>query len=1111
MSLLYANPCLKSNLNKQDLDFPQKILHNVPGPFLIQNITHQIPFENFELGRKLAYFYDTVRILVLKEGEFIAAHVLDGSPFEVMVTADQKNLQVFCTCRAFQDTFKVCPHISAVLLMASWNHYFRELEEPQEVNLVSVKEPQLPNWKIDIARIKNQLPSPSFHSTSSPLINSEIVYIVDVTQTFSNHTLTIEAAFREKKKDGTWGKTKMARIKNDSFPELPDSDQALLSYLAAIPENLSPKKNPSYSYQSYSYRNYSYRGYYGGYYIIPADRVKRILPQICQSGKAFLRETNTLHSHPLQWEEGKPWGFSLEFSSHPPYFIGKGVLSRKGEKIPLDQPSLLAAGGAVFFPDRAALLEDSGVFPWIVMLCKKNEIQIHENEKENFLAELLSLPQLPLLELPEEFKITKVSSPPKPNLHLKSPDLNLKYRPTVFAKLSFSYNGLEIYPQDPRHVLFHAGEREIHERNFIEENQAQKLLLEHGFRLTGKNGGQGWELPISKLNKTVKVLVEKEWHVEAEGKLFRPLRSSTLKISTEIDWFELDGQVDFEGSSVPFPKILEAVRKKENTVVLDDGTVGILPEEWLQQYGLLSSLAEIKDGTVTFSKNQAGFLDALLSLQPEIKSDERFSKIREKLQNFTGIKGAEPPLTFQGTLREYQKIGLGWLFFLQEFGFGGILADDMGLGKTIQILALLAARKNSNKEKRIPPSLAVVPKSLIFNWKQEARRFTPDLRILDHTGTSREKNTNHFKDYDLVLTTYGTLRKDIFFLKDYPFDYLILDESQAIKNPNSDSAKAARLLSGQYRVALTGTPVENHLGELWSQFEFLNPSILGNSSLFQKLSGGETRSVSEENKPFLSRSLRPFLLRRRKEDVAPELPAKTEQLIYCEMEGKQKEMYAQLREYYRRSLLKQIDTEGIAKTKIQILEALLRLRQAACHPGLLDESLAFQGSAKLDALFPQLFEVIEEGHKALVFSQFTKFLALVRNHLEKEKIPYEYLDGKTTDREGVVNHFEQDPECKIFLISLKAGGFGLNLTSAEYVFLLDPWWNPAVESQAVDRTHRIGQTKPVFAYRLIAKGTVEEKVLALQETKKELAQSILEEGDNLIRNMTVHDLELLLS
>jgi SNF2 family DNA or RNA helicase len=439
---------------------------------------------------------------------------------------------------------------------------------------------------------------------------------------------------------------------------------------------------------------------------------------------------------------------------------------------------------------------------------------------------------------------------------------------------------------------------------------------------------------------------------------------------------------------------------------------------------------------------------------------------------------------------------------LRELGFGGCLADDMGLGKTVQVLALLDGRR----ARKDGPSLVVVPRSLLFNWKDEAARFTPRLSVLDYSGPGRDRTDP--SRYDLVLTTYGTLKRDVTELKDVEWDYVVLDEAQAAKNAATATAKAVRLVKAKHRLALSGTPVENHLGELWSLLDFLNPGIMGKASAF---AGKAARDPDEKTRGLLARAVRPFILRRTKERVARDLPAKVEQTVLCEMGATQRRLYGELKGHYRRTLLEKVDRLGIARSKIHVLEALLRLRQAACHPGLLDARREDEESAKLEALLPRLQEMVAEGHKALVFSQFTSFLALVRKRLDAAGIAYEYLDGQTRDRGARVARFQSDAGGPVFLVSLKAGGLGLNLTAAEYVFILDPWWNPAAEAQAVDRTHRIGQNRTVFAYRLIAKDTIEERVAELQKSKRRLAESILTEDAGLLQTLKREDIELLLS
>ena len=357
-----------------------------------------------------------------------------------------------------------------------------------------------------------------------------------------------------------------------------------------------------------------------------------------------------------------------------------------------------------------------------------------------------------------------------------------------------------------------------------------------------------------------------------------------------------------------------------------------------------------------------------------------------------------------------------------------------------------------------------------------------------------------------MITTYGTLRRDILTHRETEFDYVVLDEAQSIKNAASQAAKACRLLRARHRLALTGTPVENHIGELWSIFEFLNPGQLGSATRLRKFLADGRGSTD-----VVARAVRPYLLRRTKSQVLSDLPEKTEQTLFVELGEAQRKAYDELREHFRAELAGRIGRMGIGRSRIAVLEALLRLRQTACHQGLVDPTRVDESCAKLDTLLAQLDEVLDEGHKVLVFSQFTSFLSILRRRLDEKKTVYEYLDGRTTDRQARVVRFQEDPDCKLFLVSLKAGGQGLNLTAADYIYILDPWWNPAVEAQAVDRAHRIGQTRRVFAYRLIAKDTVEEKILALQDRKRELADSIVRADESLIGGLTPEDVELLLS
>ena len=677
------------------------------------------------------------------------------------------------------------------------------------------------------------------------------------------------------------------------------------------------------------------------------------------------------------------------------------------------------------------------------------------------------------------------------------------------AVVEFDYDGT-IVPHDGRATAFDPGRRRMVRRDVAAERQALQRLQQLGFRRPFAAVGAGTDhtVAIAQFGRAVRTLVAEGWHVEAEGSAFRTAHAMRLQVKSGIDWFELHGDLDFgEGRSVPLTDLLAALKRGEGTVRLDDGTRGMVPEEWLRRYTRIAGFGEIEGEHIRYRPSQTALLDALLETQPAVDVDEAFAQARAAMKSFSGVRQMTVPATFTGTLREYQLEALGWFDFLRRFGFGGCLADDMGLGKTVMVLALLDARRTDQEDPR-RPSLAVVPRSLVFNWIAEARRFAPSLRVLDYTGPDRSHAS--IAAHDLVLTTYGTLRRDAIRLSEEEFDYVILDEAQAIKNAASASSKAARLLRGRHRLALSGTPVENHIGELWSLFEFLNPGLLGTSSAFRRSTLPQSRDGGEDL-ALVSRALKPLILRRTKGQVAPELPSRTEQTIYCELDEAQRAAYDELRQFYRTSLLQRVARDGLSKSKIHVLEALLRLRQAASHIGLVDKGRASAPSAKFDVLIPRVMEVVDEGHKALVFSQFTELLGLLRERLEQERVTYEYLDGQTRDRAARVERFSTDPECRVFLISLKAGGVGLNLTAAEYVFLLDPWWNPAAEAQAIDRAHRIGQARHVFAYRLIAKDTVEEKVAQMQASKRQLADAILSADPALIRNLKTEDLELLLS
>jgi superfamily II DNA or RNA helicase len=803
---------------------------------------------------------------------------------------------------------------------------------------------------------------------------------------------------------------------------------------------------------------------------------------------------------PAAWDAGDPWKLWVEVRQRErEQWSIEASLRRGEERMELSQPLLLLENGLLITPGMIARFDAGGAFAWVSELRSVKRITFRDRERDAVLEKLLESDVLPPLELDDALKFEERRVHPRLGLRVTQ-QRDLAGEPSFRAHLLMDYGRGWTEDSFGRAGIWLPEERVFLVRDAEAESAARDILKDLG--LKPANGA--WRLGAKSMPRVVRELLQAGWHVEAEGKAFRPPGPARVDVSSGIDWFELRAEVNYGDTTVSLPQLLEALRRGDTMVPLGDGSFGLLPEEWLERFAPLAGLGTKEEGHLRFSRNQAGLLDALLAAQPEVRVDEVFARVSQALRDFRGVRIAEQPRGFTGQLRDYQREGVGWMEFLREFGFGGCLADDMGVGKTAQVLAVLESRREQKKG----PSLVIAPKSLMFNWRAEAARFTPNLRVLEHTGLTRDVEL--IASHDLVLSTYGTLLRDAPQLAGITFDYVVLDEAQAIKNASTASAKAVRLLRGEHRLALSGTPVENHLGELWSLFEFLNPGMLGEAKVL-KLAGGLARNPGEEARALLRQALRPFILRRTKQQVARELPAKTEQTIFCELGDAQRKQYDELRQHYRESLLKRVQQQGLGRSKMHVLEALLRLRQAACHPGLLDPARAADPSAKLDLLLEQLSELGEEGHQALVFSQFTSLLAIVRQKLDSAGIKYEYLDGATRNRQARVDAFQNDRQCTVFLISLKAGGLGLNLTAAEYVFLLDPWWNPAVEAQAVDRAHRIGQTRPVFAYRLIARDTVEEKVLDLQKTKRDLADAILGGDTSIIRDLKREDLELLLS
>ncbi len=580
----------------------------------------------------------------------------------------------------------------------------------------------------------------------------------------------------------------------------------------------------------------------------------------------------------------------------------------------------------------------------------------------------------------------------------------------------------------------------------------------------------------------------------------------SINIKSGQDWFDVKVNVKFGELEVSLKDIRKAVVNKEKYIKLSDGTIGMLPEEWIDKFSSYFRQGEMKKNELKISKLNFSIIDELFDEKDYSNIIDELLEKRNRLKNFTKIKNASIPKKFKGTLRDYQVSGYNWLNFLDEYQWGGILADDMGLGKTIQILAFLLKQIKKSKK----ANLIVIPTSLLFNWDNEIQKFAPSIKPYFHYGTNRIKKHNEFSDYDLVITTYGTLTRDIKLLQKYSFNYAILDESQAIKNPNSQRFKAATLIKAKNKLALTGTPIENNTFDLYAQMDFINPGFLGGQNNFKK---NYSNPIDKEQDPIiaaeLQRKISPFVLRRTKEQVATELPSKTEDYVFCEMQAEQRSVYEAMKNKYRDMLLKRIDDNGLGKSKIYVLDGLTKLRQICDSPELLPGKEDYgNDSVKIRELISHINEKTG-NHKILVFSQFVKMLSIIRRELDNDKIKYEYLDGKSSKkaRENSVTNFQNNKKVRVFLISLKAGGTGLNLTAADYVYIVDPWWNPAVENQAIDRCYRIGQDKKVIAYRMICKDTIEEKIMKYQAKKKQIASDIITTDESFVKQLKKTDIE----
>ena len=687
----------------------------------------------------------------------------------------------------------------------------------------------------------------------------------------------------------------------------------------------------------------------------------------------------------------------------------------------------------------------------------------------------------------------------------------------------FNYNGFDVRPDDKERIFIPStGKLIIIHRNAEAERALSTKIenLHSSFIRTEDNNTLALKGSDVLKNNWFFLFADavKELNVPVYGfDALKKFRFNTAKPTTKIfissntDWFDAKIDIHFGEQKITVSDVKKALANKQQFVPLPDGTLGILPEDWIRRYSMLFAVGEGKSTNIKLSKYHFGVIEELYAQRNEEELIFKLEEKYERLKEHHTVKQIEPPQHLQSILRPYQVSGFQWLNYLSEVAWGGILADDMGLGKTVQALSFLHYYKKTNNKLK---ALVVCPTTLIFNWENEIKKFTPSLSWYIHHGSGRSQQMALYENAEVIITTYGTLRSDIQLFVASAFDYVILDESQAIKNPQSKVTKAAGLLNAKNRLCMSGTPLQNNTFDMYAQMNFLNPGMLGSMEFFrQEFAIPIDKFGEKDQKEHLRKLLYPFILRRTKEQVAKDLPEKSEMILFCEMNDEQRKIYDAYRNDYRDKILGTVEDKGVNKSQLTILQGLMKLRQICDSPSILNEEEKYPNvSVKLEELGREISENIG-NHKALVFSQFLGMLALIREKMKELEIDYEYFDGSTSapDREKAIQRFQNDENCRVFLISLKAGGVGLNLTAADYVYIVDPWWNPAVEQQAIDRTHRIGQTKNIFAYRMICKDTVEDKILKLQERKRALAAELITDDTSFVKALTKEDVEYLFS
>ncbi len=1040
----------------------------------IKDLKSRVPDIIFRQG--MDYFKDSRVTIKEMDNLTVSASVQGTYPYIVRLSADDRSFDGVCTCPYNY----ICKHIVAAALKVI------DLQSSDE----APSDSEAPTWRDYFEKL---IAIQQVDSEFSQEVRWKLIYIISIMENYWN----IKPVKVFMKRDGTYG-----RIQEPSFNELSDQnvfrtsgDLITISYL----ERLQSQQSSVY-----------YRGRLETSYLDFGLDAGQIFHLLSTSELHIKNEDGTIGTR-IRFGR-KPW--QLRFKNimndernyeFRPFFV------RDEQEIPIDENTKILTVNPIWFYSDMKL--NFCNFPLSYSYIKSFideglQIKVQKDEYQSFISDhLAKLPIFPFVEFPPGIAVTEIDAVTSQRLYIEEMDDQL------VVSLSIMYNNIEIsFSQaNDQYLQYDKKTKEIirvHRDRTVERRIREKVLDSKIMEDTPGLFYAAFDDALDWLFDGLPVLAKEGFEILGEESLvrFRVKRAKAnfaVNISSETDWFDLELNLEFDGIAVSLEELKRALKANKKFVKLHDGSLAKLPEKLIEKVNYILNFGRVENESIRFANHHLSFIDRMLVEADQKNLDSLSEEKLKKLDKFDKIKDVTIPENFIGELRDYQKAGYDWLNFLKDFSFGGILADDMGLGKTIQALALLRNEINKHPQKL---NLIVAPTSVIFNWIREIERFTPGFSVLVHYGTRRTKDIRRLKKHQLILTTYGHLRRDITFIKEISLNFAILDESQYIKNPMSETSKAVRLLTAHHRIALTGTPVENNTMDLWAQFAFVNPGLLGDQNFFKE---NFMRPIEKDQNVQVADSLRrlifPFILRRTKEDVAKELPPKVQSITYSPMTDEQEKIYNKWRLSYRDSILSEIESKGLNKSKFKVLEGLTKLRQIACHPELVDSKF-IEESGKFKALMEMVEEIISEDHKVLIFSQFVKMLQIIKRNLDTDGIPYSYLDGSTKDRQKAVDEFQNNENVKIFLISLKAGGIGLNLTAADYVIHYDPWWNPAVEMQATDRAYRIGQTKKVFVYKLITKDTVEEKIVKLQDQKMELVNSLISTEESFFKSLQKNDI-----